>query len=444
MRTPSRTDDRLRTALQNLGEREPRYWEFRRQAQRCGVHGLFQYPAMMVPKMQGDVLDSILVANDNIHDVWDPFVGAGTTLTESMARGCNFFGLDINPLAILICEAKSSLFSYKELARKANAVIANCLSDRSLTIDVDFPGRAKWFSRKASIRLSRIRRSIESESSTWARKIMWVVFAETIRRTSNTRTSTYKLHVRLPKEIEQLPDPIHIFEEELREAVERFRYHEEIFASRDLLRDGKYRAETELKCDDIRNKDSIPQAPLCDLMITSPPYGDNRSTVSYGQFSYLALSWIPLNDLPHKPDLISNAYAIDGCSLGGRMAEAQEKAVALSKISPTFCQYYKILKTQNDRSLDGKVASFLHDFFDALSAITQKVRSTGYLAWTLGDRTVGGMPVPFVDVCRELQETLGLSHVVSVRRRIPSKRTPGRNSISKTMGAECLLLMRRH
>lgn len=34
-----------------------------------------------------------------------------------------------------------------------------------------------------------------------------------------------------------------------------------------------------------------------DLMITSPPYGDSRTTVAYGQFSRLSLQWLDLENI---------------------------------------------------------------------------------------------------------------------------------------------------
>lgn len=441
----TRADNRLRAALLNLERHgESGYWEFRRQSKRSGVHGLFQYPAMMVPKMQGDILDAILLTNPDTQQVWDPFVGAGTTLTETMARGCNFSGLDINPLAILICEAKSSVFLSADLDAKAQSVLRRCLSDTGMTIDAVFPGRTKWFTRRVAIRLSRIRRAIQQESSDWVRKIMWVVFAETIRKTSNSRTSTYKLHIRPLDDVVGLPDPIKVFKKELLEAVERFRYHEELLGSKNLLISGKYRAKTDLRCQDIRTDlDNKPKR-MFDLMITSPPYGDNRSTVSYGQFSYLALNWIPVEDLPAAAEMFSSAYATDVSSLGGRMIDTDKKAAVVNSVSPAFREYYRTLTKLGDRRLNGKVASFLYDFFEAMNRIVPRIKPGGYLAWTLGDRTVGGTPVPFVKICREFQESLGLSHVVSVRRKIPSKRTPGRNSVGNTMGSECLVLTRRN
>ena len=61
-------------------------WDYHQQSYRYGLHGLIKYPAMMVPQMQGDLLDAALRANPAITNVLDPFVGAGTTLVESLAR----------------------------------------------------------------------------------------------------------------------------------------------------------------------------------------------------------------------------------------------------------------------------------------------------------------------------------------------------------------------
>jgi hypothetical protein len=55
-------------------------WDYHQQSFRFGLHGLIKYPAMMVPQMQGDLLDAALRVNPAITNVLDPFVGVGTTL----------------------------------------------------------------------------------------------------------------------------------------------------------------------------------------------------------------------------------------------------------------------------------------------------------------------------------------------------------------------------
>ncbi len=64
-----------------------------------------------------------------------------------------------------------------------------------------------------------------------------------------------------------------------------------------------------------------------DLLISSPPYGDNATTVTYGQFSYLPLQWIDLDDINESVDkeLLNLQNKIDSSSLGGSLKEAAEK-----------------------------------------------------------------------------------------------------------------------
>lgn len=435
------TDRRLIAALNSLAHRDAGYWEFKQQSERFGVHGLMQYPAMMVPKMQGVLLDTLLAASPQIHHVCDPFVGAGTTLVESLVRGLDFSGFDINPLAILLCSAKSQCFSSKTFAAKADEVTARSASDCRRTIDIRFPGRDKWFSNRAAIELSRIRRSVIAEDDQWARCLMWAAFAETIRKTSNARTSTYKLHIRPLEQIGALPSPMEVFAAEMGQVAHRLDFHERLLGADGLLRSGRYTGLINLNCQDMRAATGA--HPDYDLIITSPPYGDNRSTVAYGQFSYLALNWIPAADLPGNTVLYENAYATDSRSLGGSWAAADRKAAVLLAICPTFAAYQQTLKKQGRKELEAKVASFIYDFFDALTVITRRARTGAYFVWTLGDRRVGGIPVPFTQICRDMQESLGLSHVTTVNRKIPSKRTPSRNSVGETMGAERILIMRK-
>lgn len=94
------------------------YWSFKGRSDRQHCHALIQYPAMMVPQMQGELIDVIRSEDRDIKTVFDPFVGSGTTLGESMMRGLDFVGHDINPLAILACEVKSGPLFTKSLKKK--------------------------------------------------------------------------------------------------------------------------------------------------------------------------------------------------------------------------------------------------------------------------------------------------------------------------------------
>jgi len=355
-------------------------------------------------------------------------------MTESMLAGRKFTGIDINPLAILTCKAKSNVHRHKQFRNKADFLISKILTSRTRRIGVEFFGRDKWFTQKASIALSRIRTEIISEADEWARAIFWTVMAETIRQTSNSRTSTYKLHIRPESEILSLPDPIKIFISRLEVACSQLEFHSKIIRERKIST-----PHPNLYCDTILNLPKLTNTKF-DIVVTSPPYGDNHSTIPYGQFSYLALNWISQCDVPGST-IAENMRSVDTKSLGGSTVVERNASQDAEHASPSFKQFILELRRQSKPELEIKVTAFTIDFFNSIKLTVAAMNDGAYSAWTLGNRTVGGLTVPLTQICRELHEACGARHVDTVRRNIPNKRTPVRNSISQTMSSECLLLM---
>ena len=74
--------------------------------------------------------------------------------------------------------------------------------------------------------------------------------------------------------------------------------------------------------------------------------------------------------------------------------------------------------------------------------IVPRMASDAYLAWTVGNRRVGGNPVPLDEILTELLEVKGCSPVTVLTRTIPNRRMANRNSISATMNQERILIFR--
>ena len=104
------TKTTLRHRLLALEAEPPKAWRVTGAYARPNLHGLLRYPAMMVPCMQGDIIDVILDHKPGPCRVLDPFVGSGTVMTEALIRDLNFTGVDINPLAALVCEVNRPAF----------------------------------------------------------------------------------------------------------------------------------------------------------------------------------------------------------------------------------------------------------------------------------------------------------------------------------------------
>ena len=89
-----------------------------------------------------------------------------------------------------------------------------------------------------------------------------------------------------------------------------------------------------------------------DIICTSPPYGDNGTTVTYGQFSILQLLWIDSSDFEYDMTIIDSFSKLDSMSMGGTLSRNNAfyysplVANYIEKISPH--KRNKILKFYSD------------------------------------------------------------------------------------------------
>ena len=439
---PEYRDAILRRRLESLTDTDKDYWSFRGDSRREHGHALLQYPAMMVPQVVRAVLEQVCSVHPEIKRVGDPFSGSGTILTESMMRGLAFTGTDINPLAVLLCRVKSGPFFIGALKEKVQTLEARIDGDRQSAIELRFSNQDKWFSKEVQIALSKLRRAIRKEHSLWARRFFWVALAEVVRNASNSRTSTFKLHIRAQSDIERRAcHPLAIFKNTLLRNVQCYEEQAMRLSRTGYILRGRYGNDVEVSLADIHHVEGQAK---CDIIITSPPYGDNATTVPYGQYSYLPLRWIDLNDIERTidPDCLVSTHEIDSRSLGGSKRVKQSEIDSISDHSPAFTNYIDGLSGQpRDRKL--RVAAFFRDLDGCLDQILNGLRNGGLMVWTLGNRSVGGKRVPLDEILAELLEAHDARLLCKLTRRIPSKRMAPKNNIADTICNETILVMRK-
>jgi len=415
----------------------PASWAELGSKARPNLHGMLRYPAMMVPRMQGDIIDTIVAElGDAKCRVIDPFVGSGTVMTEALLRGIDFTGVDINPLAVLACEAKASIDAGTDIERAGADALAMLSKDFGETIDVKFPFVGKWFDEPVAVRLSRIRRAIMTLDDPLARKVMWTVFAETIRVSSNSRTSTYKLHLR-PADDRVTPDRVVAnFEAALRQTIDRVAAYRSMIAKRAAMA-----PDVRIMCGDVRKVAIGKAGDGHRILVTSPPYGDNRTTIPYGQSSYLALRWIPEEELKGPRALLDNAFALDTASLGGSLRDVVANEERMAGVSPTLDSLVKQAPASGPGKGLRKVVNFMADLFDAFVQVRAGTPGSAHWVVTTGNRTAHGIHVPLDDICREMLEGLGGKAVASLRRPVPGKRMPTKNNIGQLINTETTLVV---
>lgn len=419
------------------------FWSFQKESERDFVHGLFAYPAMMVPKMQREII-SIFHSNLNkeILTIYDPFMGSGTILVEGMLQGANIIGVDINPLAYLVSKVKTTIYSITRLQRSTNILIARLQHTATKARITHFDNIEKWFKPEIILELDYIKEQILLEPCRKHRRYFWVAFSETIRSVSNSRTSTYKLHIKTPKSIENFNKSaieifIQILKKNLLSTTEfQVRLEESGHISKTKHNCKKYTGNIKLVLGDtMLNTKMLCNKYRPDLIITSPPYGDNHTTVTYGQYSVLSLRWIDLHDIANNIDvsLIDTLSKIDQVSMGGTKKEIENSNVL--QASPTLRKNIETVRSIAENKVN-KILSFYNDFYIFIENLAV-VKSDTYIIMTVGNRSVAKHRIEMDQILVEYFNHMNFDFIHKFNRNILNKRMPTINFTDKVTGEKC-------
>lgn len=407
------------------------------------LHRLFMYPAMMVPAAQHAVIKAVSDYMPNKAWVIDPFMGSGTSLMSCMEFGFNVYGQDINPFAVILSKAKVEKYNIIQLKNTCEAVLESIISDKCERVDVNFKNIDKWFNHDVQISLSKIRRAIQSVEYKPIRLFLWVIMSEVIRTSSNDRTSTFKLHRRKDEDIQKRKICI---DKEFSVLMDRG--IEDIENYWRKIEKAKWKQRVDhIISSDIRwgnTKVSIQSGRKFDLLVSSPPYGDNHTTVTYGQTSYLPLQWIDPNDLECPYNYVRTTQEIDRKSLGGRI-DNKKIETTLQKLfvdSLTFKDFYEAIPFEEQKNYN-KTIIFIGDFVESLKKIVHSMKYDAFYIWTIGNRFVCGREVPNDKILIDLMESIGIRLLERAERHILNKKQALKNNYSKTMEKEYILIFHR-
>ena len=396
---------------------------------------------MMVPVTQYAVIKAISKCLPSHAKAIDPFMGSGTALMSCLEFGFNVFGQDINPFAVLLAKAKIEKYDIHELHDACNKVLDRVRRDIKDSVDVTFKNIDKWFNHDVQIDLSKIRRAIRAEKNQVIRNLLWIMMSEVIRIGSNDRTSTFKLHRRTEMDImHRKVDVIKEFEILLKRSIGDIGTYQDKLL-RNVTAQGKsiHRNAT-ISWGDTKRM-VVSGRGKFDLLVSSPPYGDNHTTVTYGQTSYLPLQWIDSADLCCPYDYLKTTREIDSKSLGGiiRRKDVVDLATTVFERSETLRKFFDSIPSEEQPKYY-KTLSFMSDFDMCLGNIVPKMKKGAFYIWTIGNRFVGNREIPNNEILIDLMASRGVTLFEKAERQIYNKKQPKRNNFSRTMEKEHVLI----
>lgn len=386
-------------------------WTFRKADTKEYTHGYHVYPAMMIPQIARALIDEYC-PNGHLKTILDPYMGSGTTLVEASVKGVNSIGTDLNPLARMMSKVKTTHYN-EDLIKSQFVEISFHLSlyDSSKVLNRNFErvsNYAYWYSEEVLLKLSYLNQLIDEYAND--SDFFKLILAEIVREVSFTRNGEFKRFRMSEDRIANYnPNPFELFKKKVKRNIEGLCAYNEI----------SQRANVTI-CD-FNSTYGIPHdiiaAGSIDMVVTSPPYGDSRTTVAYGQFSRWANEWFGFD----------NAKTLDKELMGGgKCREVKFNSIELAK--PLF----------EIRTLDEKryweVISFLNDYYLSILNVSKVVRVGGRVCYVVGDRKVKGVQIPLDYFTAEMFEQCGFEHINTIVREIPNKRMPSLTSPTNKTG----------
>lgn len=274
----------------------------KRQSTRYSAHGIHDYRGKFNPQIVRAIGNILNLQQGNW--ILDPFCGSGTSLLEALHSGWNALGIDINPLAVQIANAKIAMlrvpkikledavsFLEKQLRIRAKDIhlsLTNIKEETIVTGSSDWeqflPGfeyLKEWFTCEVLVQLAVILEIIAEVSSTQIQLVFKIILSDIVREVSLQEPSD--LRIRRRKTYSSNIDVITIFLNALKNKIKT------VLKGRQYLLDGQ--TFQRAVCQDIR--DFIGESSnLYDAVITSPPYATGLPYIDTDRLSLVLLGLI--------------------------------------------------------------------------------------------------------------------------------------------------------
>jgi DNA modification methylase len=370
-------------------------------------HKVHPYPAMLHPFLVEYLLENYSEKNST---VLDPFCGTGVTLLQSSKRGIASFGFDINPLALLIAKVKTAKYNNaklnKEFLSLQELIKKNKNTDIPDIYNIDF-----WYKENAKYELGLIRYVLKNNNFEY-KDFFLVCFGFIARNQSNTRNGEFKKYRMKDEKVQLfLPTVIEKFFEHIKMMIDIFEEHNNLISKPKLFL--------------TNSEDIFPNSINFDLVVTSPPYGDSKTTVAYGQYSSFASDWIgELNPFGVVE------YRVDNESLG-KNGEVDTELLTSKELNKIYTEIQNIdSKRAND------VLLFFNSLFKSLKNTVNNLNEGGTLCYVVGNRTVKGVQIPMDQITASLLQQLGMNFKEILVRDIVNKVMPVKNSPTNVTGVK--------
>ncbi|MDO8571177.1 MAG: DNA methyltransferase [bacterium] len=396
---------------------EPREeWSFRdvgRSQTTAFTHNYHRYPAKFIPQIVRKLIEDYAPSGTQV--VCDPFGGCGTTLVEAKLLGHKSIGFDINPVAKLITQTKTTAIKPRTLANNRNKFLGFYENAPSVSY-IHHRRISYWFNESTIHELDRIYFAIKKIKNPNVRRFFLCSFSHNLKNCSRWLMKSIKPTIDKDK---VLPIPMDTF---LRHLDSMIKKNEQFYST--LAQSGFINTPAKMYRRDSTKKLPVKSGTI-DLIITSPPY---VTSYEYADLHQLSLLWFG-DDPKHfkKWHHFSNDFIDFRRNFIGTSSKEEKSGDFNSAIAKQIVDDLM----QIERPLAVDVANYFLDMKGVFAEMHRILKAGGKACSIIGNTNLRGVEILNAQVAAEQMQAVGFKKVDFIKREIPNKMiTPWRDTES--------------
>ena len=410
-------------------------WTFKERGETLLAHKIHRYPAIFVPELAEKIIKTFSSEGDTVLDI---FSGSGTTLLECLKLRRKGIGIELNPLAILITKVKTQYID-KVILEKNIKIWKELYLSNNFNVDNNIVNKEFWFHESTIDSLNNAIGAMNALECEISRNFLMVSLSEILREVSFCVHSGFKLHRDKKKLLADLAFNKYQLLDKLEPII--LRNLEAIEELKHIL-DKQF--EPEIYFHDSRVLNDRIKENSVDLILTSPPYGDSRTTVAYGQFSAFSSELLGLNSLYHNAIRYLDNELVGGSTKSVDLENLNNKSLTLKNIQELFklralmSGDSKSQKRSLDRLKD--IISFYDDLDKCIANASVYLKKNGFFVLVTASRIVHETKLHTDIIVSELARNYGFKLKNIYYREIHNKRMPKKVSATNIAGETTLTM----
>lgn len=382
-------------------------WNFA-ETKEDRIHKIHAYPAKFPAFLTTKAISYVRESGSQINIIGDVFCGCGTVAYEAKKANIEFWGCDINPVATLIADVKSSTYKVESIQKMMKNIIK--VYDRQVNekveIDMnDVVDRIKyWYTYNSILHLTYLKNAIYEvkKRDTKYQRFFLVAFSNILKASSRWLTKSIKPTIDKNKKeidirkafIKQVNGMMRAFEESsISNNIKPF------IQTKNVLKTGN---------DNVR----------LDLVMTSPPYVTSYEYADLHQLSTLWLDYVTdYREL--RKGTIGSVYDVEDFKRDVKYLNSTGESIVF--------QLYK-----QDKARSKSAARYYVDMQKVVNLSFDKLNDDGFAVFVIGNTEYKGVRIDNTQHLMEAMYKEGFRNLEVIKRKISNKiLTPYRDSGGK-------------